>query len=913
MLLAACGIAIVAALPATPAAARGNDNKAMIQYFEASWNSIERRAPDVFVSGYGAMWLPPPSMASTGSVGYDPFDRFNLGQPGSETMYGTESRFRSMIAELKMADQDLYIDAVLNHNSGRTSNTQFIADGGWPGFYYPGSGPTPFGDFNDGTTQSMNPNAPNYNLFTGDLVSLMDIAQETNFQYIRQPVGVNAANIPQGNFRNRPDPNNARFYPDRTLPGLTMINPPPKGDGSSITVYPFNLTTPMNGTPISENATGYLVRWCQWMLDVHGVDGFRLDAAKHIPVWFWNLYYDPVLHNRRVLPDGRRVTAFSFGESVESNAFVQNYVRKDGFGFRDSLDLNEAGALRDLLSQRGFKSWQDILNSSLDTQDDGLNNGTQGVHHVFSHDNGSVGSGSSAPALPSFTNYGMPEFAYVLLRSGVPKVYFNAREMHGRYTNRGFWPREGAPNSLGDGGDLSMRRLVAIRNQYARGGFFVLNGTDPVNTSLSDVLVFERSTGTASSLLAGISDSFLNGFASRSVLTTFAPGTRLTELTGNAANAVVNQGGNIPQTLVVDANRRVLLTIPHNKNTSGVEHARGYVAYGPAVPAGSLAITQVGALPTNPTVIAADDVSTPAYMRRNTPMQRITAGQFELRLNTTKADPLDSNFDDFAIFRIDEGFRDFNGNGNFDMPITGSVDAGYERFLTQTSPISGPGGTGTVGTYRQIIDTSLLSEGPHYISVIAYRRRTDGGQPMYNEWRTVIYVDRQTPAATLVNGVTPISSGSFEFRVVAADRTTNNVFIIPNMANGVDPLTLCTPANQAYQYDRFEWRRNVGNLPAGNNSVTVVNFELSGNFTVQTYTNISVLLGTGDVNQDGVVTVDDLYSLNAIPLNTASGNALYSHAGDMNRNGLNDSGDRVALEQNALRLNETRNMRSSQR
>ncbi|MFT3685060.1 MAG: hypothetical protein QM783_09070 [Phycisphaerales bacterium] len=57
------------------------DNPAYLQWFETSWSNIELRTPDLFMAGYSALWLPPPCKASDGSVGYDVFDRFDLGSP----------------------------------------------------------------------------------------------------------------------------------------------------------------------------------------------------------------------------------------------------------------------------------------------------------------------------------------------------------------------------------------------------------------------------------------------------------------------------------------------------------------------------------------------------------------------------------------------------------------------------------------------------------------------------------------------------------------------------------------------------------------------------------------------------------------------------------------------------------------
>ena len=38
----------------------------------------------------------------------------------------------------------------------------------------------------------------------------------------------------------------------------------------------------MAGDPVEENATGYLMRNAQWLVQVVGVDGLRIDAAKHV-------------------------------------------------------------------------------------------------------------------------------------------------------------------------------------------------------------------------------------------------------------------------------------------------------------------------------------------------------------------------------------------------------------------------------------------------------------------------------------------------------------------------------------------------------------------------------------------------------------------------------------------------------
>ena len=67
------------------------------------------------------MWLPPPQRADSGgqSVGYDVFDRFDLGRPRNETLYGTETSLKSSIAGAHDASVKMYTDFIPNHNGFR--------------------------------------------------------------------------------------------------------------------------------------------------------------------------------------------------------------------------------------------------------------------------------------------------------------------------------------------------------------------------------------------------------------------------------------------------------------------------------------------------------------------------------------------------------------------------------------------------------------------------------------------------------------------------------------------------------------------------------------------------------------------------------------------------------------------------
>src|SRR5262249_34138398 len=56
---------------------------AILQFFDATYQTIENRLPALFNAGYGQLLTPPPGRADSGnqSVGYDVYNRFDLGGP----------------------------------------------------------------------------------------------------------------------------------------------------------------------------------------------------------------------------------------------------------------------------------------------------------------------------------------------------------------------------------------------------------------------------------------------------------------------------------------------------------------------------------------------------------------------------------------------------------------------------------------------------------------------------------------------------------------------------------------------------------------------------------------------------------------------------------------------------------------
>ena len=855
--------------------------------------------PDVFMAGYEGVWLPPPTkgQAGTNDIGYALFDRFDLGSTAAPTRYGTEAGFRLLIDEYHRANAQVFVDWIMNHNGSMDNNTPgFVAQGDYPGFVLEIPGTDPDGDFHDysnGCPQSTNPNDLCYDLFRGRLVGLIDIDQSKNHRFIRHPTTMgDPDNIPAGTLYDRPEPGNTRFYSDLGLPGVLVTNPGTSRNpgGQNFFIHPFNTGDPAAGDPVLENATQLLLRATQWMLDDVGVDGFRLDAAKHISTDFWDRLWDTWVHMRHADFDGAVDTPYSFVEVVGDNNLTADYVRRTGepgsgtgwpplgweFGNRDALDLNEAGALRDLSSAQGFGNWGTIIGSSVDNRDDGFNNGTIGVHHVTSHDN----------AISETISDNVSQ-AYVLLRTGGAIVYHNALQFGPSGVN---FPRN---NSRGDAlglGSDAITVLTRIRNEYARGWFVPLNHTDPVNQSMDDVLVFVRRTPPAGpdpaidNVLVALNDRYDSGFQIRSIATEFPPGTRLHELTGNAANSTVDPNGNIPEVLVTDANRRVTLHIPNNRNVNGVRHDRGYVVYGPAAPSGTLTFTNVSS------TIPPDDPSTPAHRRRLTPVTVIRSDAFEIRLQTTQTDPLDPNTDDLAVFRIDSGFADRNGNGVIDRP-TGDL-AGYESFLTLNSPRFGGGS----GTYRQLIDATGLPDGMHYICVKARRHRTTG-MPIYRDLRAVVMLDRLPPQVTLVSptqtGNGDILASTFLAIVEVDDPNVTSVHMFLDRHVSED-LVSAAQAGQgiAQRLDPTTYRVAFNGAIRGNHRIDVVVFDSAGTPSVTPFVGINALTpffgGLGDVDNNFAINGADIAPFVDL---VAGSNAIFHPAADFNGDGLNDAAD----------------------
>ena len=106
-------------------------NGTIIQYFEwylqtkqNFWNLVAQNAEDLSKLGITAIWLPPAYKGIGGKdeVGYGVYDLYDLGefnQKGTiKTKYGSKDEYLNAIEILKQAGIEVYADIVLNHKMG---------------------------------------------------------------------------------------------------------------------------------------------------------------------------------------------------------------------------------------------------------------------------------------------------------------------------------------------------------------------------------------------------------------------------------------------------------------------------------------------------------------------------------------------------------------------------------------------------------------------------------------------------------------------------------------------------------------------------------------------------------------------------------------------------------------------------
>lgn len=130
------------------------------------WDFVSNKIPTLANDGFTEIWLPPASKAqSDPSMGYDPYDYYDLGEfnqkMGTETWFGSRQELESLISTAHSNDMDVVADIVVNHmsggdlesnpNTGTDTYTDFEPKSGRIDFDYNNFYPSSFGQFDAGT------------------------------------------------------------------------------------------------------------------------------------------------------------------------------------------------------------------------------------------------------------------------------------------------------------------------------------------------------------------------------------------------------------------------------------------------------------------------------------------------------------------------------------------------------------------------------------------------------------------------------------------------------------------------------------------------------------------------------------------------------------------------------------------
>lgn len=235
------------------------ENGVMFQYFEwylpadaTLWKKLTAKAAGLARRGMTSVWLPPAYKGQAGinDVGYGVYDLYDLGefdQKGTiPTKYGTKQEYLDCIKELQKNGVDVYADIVFDHMMGADGTDEINAVQNmqgdrsqvitpvqsieaWTNFTFPGRA----GKYSDFTWDAT--------CFTGvDWDQRMEMGGIYKFEGVDWHPGVDHENVN----------------------------------------YDYLMGADINQS--NPRVRQHLKDWGQWYLDTTGVDGFRLDAVKHI-------------------------------------------------------------------------------------------------------------------------------------------------------------------------------------------------------------------------------------------------------------------------------------------------------------------------------------------------------------------------------------------------------------------------------------------------------------------------------------------------------------------------------------------------------------------------------------------------------------------------------------------------------
>lgn len=239
-------------------------NETMMQYFEwnlkpdcSLWNMVTSKASFLSSIGITSIWLPPAYKATQGinDTGYGVYDLYDLGEFNQKgtipTKYGTKDEYVQAIKTLRANYIKVYADVVLNHKMGADETEHVIA-------YEQ--------DHNDRTktlTEPITIKAWTKYSFAGREDKYSDFKWNwTHFTGVDWDENTKRSSVFQ-------------FY------GKHWDNHVDKEKGNFD--YLMGADVDLNNVDVVKE----FISWGKWYLSTTNVDGFRLDAVKHIDSSFF--------------------------------------------------------------------------------------------------------------------------------------------------------------------------------------------------------------------------------------------------------------------------------------------------------------------------------------------------------------------------------------------------------------------------------------------------------------------------------------------------------------------------------------------------------------------------------------------------------------------------------------------------
>lgn len=392
------------------------NNQTMMQYFEWNlppdgllWQRLSVQASRLKESGVDIVWLPPAYKGSAGGmdVGYGVYDMYDLGefdQKGSvRTKYGTRDEYLSAIKDLQDAGIAVYADIVMDHRMGadekeaveaakfdwNNRNQQISGEEqieAWTKFTFPGRK----GKYSDFIWD--------HTCFAG--IDWDEKNKDSGIFLIEGKEWSDEVSKEKGNFD-----------------------------------YLMGADVDMDNPAVVEE----LIRWGRWYAKTTGVDGYRLDAVKHIDFSFFQKWLDAIREEM-----GR--DAFAVGEYWTYNlGELLDYMHRTG-GRMSLFDVPLHFNFYNAANGGGNYDMGSIFNNTMISVDK-----LKTVTFVDNHDS------QPGQSLESWVEPWFKPLAYAIIllrRDGLPCVFY--ADYYGLRD-------DGVPAVPG------LKRMIKVRQRYAYG------------------------------------------------------------------------------------------------------------------------------------------------------------------------------------------------------------------------------------------------------------------------------------------------------------------------------------------------------------------------------------------------------------------------------------------------------------